>query len=381
VSSICGHQFPALPVDAMMMTMMMTMMMGEDKNGVLIPYASNGVLPLTLVACCICIPITQYKAVYVVTVGYGLSIATLGLLLLLLLARSDSCPAATAALSPSSLLPAAALLSGTTALYGLRLTAYLLVREARHWPPPDVRTSSATGSTNSGVGLVARLKRIPLAISLALLYGCMMTPAWYVVRASCALTTTTTNNDFGGGMTAAVSWTGVLLALFGAILEAVADFHKFRVKTDLTTPKPTTTSISSNKSSSNTAAAAAAVFQGPTSGAYKLTRHPNYTGEVLHWVGVCVAGIPSFFFLLLSSSSSTSSPSSLLVGGLCSTVGLLGIVSIMVMATKRLERQQAERYGGQASYEEWKRNVPAPLLPFLTAAPSSGDGGGAKKGE
>jgi hypothetical protein len=109
VSSICGHQFPALPVDAMMMTMMMTMMMGEDKNGVLIPYASNGVLPLTLVACCICIPITQYKAVYVVTVGYGLSIATLGLLLLLLLARSDSCPAATAALSPSSLLPAAAL--------------------------------------------------------------------------------------------------------------------------------------------------------------------------------------------------------------------------------------------------------------------------------
>ena len=92
-------------------------------------------------------------------------------------------------------------------------------------------------------------------------------------------------------------------------------------------------------------------FHGPTKGVFALTRHPNYTGEVATWVGLYMAGLPAF--------------GKSVVAWVCSTAGVYGIVSIMRKATSSLEKRQQEKYGGQKSYEDWKKKVPAPLFPFV----------------
>ena len=58
-----------------------------------------------------------------------------------------------------------------------------------------------------------------------------------------------------------------------------------------------------------------------------------------------------------------------------STLGLWGILSIMLGSTKRLEKKQEDMYGKQEKYEKWKQNVRWPLIPFvereLTIAPGA----------
>ncbi len=45
-------------------------------------------------------------------------------------------------------------------------------------------------------------------------------------------------------------------------------------------------------------------------------------------------------------------------------IGVLCIVLIMVGSTKRLERSQDQRYGGQPAYQAYIRAVPV-LFPFV----------------
>jgi steroid 5-alpha reductase family enzyme len=128
-----------------------------------------------------------------------------------------------------------------------------------------------------------------------------------------------------------VAWSGCTLAWVGAIVESIADTHKFIVK--------------------GRTHSSAVAFRGPTHGLYSLTRHPNYTGEVVFWVGIYLSGLPAF---------GTS-----IIAWLCSTAGLYGIVTIMRGATKSLEKKQGEKYSGQPKYDTWKKDVPVALLPFL----------------
>ena len=125
------------------------------------------------------------------------------------------------------------------------------------------------------------------------------------------------------------------MAWFGAILEAVADFHKLLVNLK-SKPK------SNDKDQ---------LFRGPSTGAFRLTRHPNYTGEILVWLGFWLAGAPTF--------------GRSIIAWLCSSLGLYGITFIMRTSSAKLEERQAKKYGGQAEYENWKEKVPAPLFPFV----------------
>lgn len=255
---------------------------------------SYGVVALATIAAFICVPITQYKNLYGISVGYGLSVAAIAAAL-----RKVFSPFAVGNL-----------LSGAALFYGLRLAMYLFVR--------DVSGEKSTTTRSEP----ARLKRIPFALSLSLFYALMTTPILYALRAPVSDTI---------AWKLRTAWTGAGLAWAGAILEAVADAHKFLVKL---------------KSKDKT------TFVGPSKGCYALTRHPNYTGEILFWFGVWLAGLPSF---------GTS-----VVAWLCSSVGLYGIVSIMQGASQRLETRHVEKYGGQLSYEAWKKDVPSPLIPFMT---------------
>jgi steroid 5-alpha reductase family enzyme len=257
-----------------------------------------GVLGLTAISSAVVLPITQYRNLYGISVGYGLAVAAIGMAL-----RS------TLGVAPAGLEDA---MTAAVVFYGLRLSSFLLVRDLGGWKPPVTREDPA------------RVKRIPFALSLALFYAFMTTPVLYALRAPAV----------PGSVAGKIAVAGTALAWFGALLEAVADGHKFIRKFG------TTKSEDSSK-----------VFRGPSTGVYRLTRHPNYTGEVLFWLGTYLAGAPSF--------------GRSIVAWLASSVGLYGIVTIMVGATSRLEKRHVENYGGQEAYESWKKKVPAALLPFF----------------
>jgi steroid 5-alpha reductase family enzyme len=142
---------------------------------------------------------------------------------------------------------------------------------------------------------------------------------------------------FSASTSATILLVGTVLAWSGVVLEAVADYHKFYVKQKNAEKKNEATST--------------ATFVGPTGGVYRITRHPNYTGEVLFWFGQLVGGVP---FLGKS-----------VVGWICSLLGFYGIYSIMTMASKRLDKRQQESYSGQSKYDEWRKSTKASIFPFV----------------
>jgi len=258
------------------------------------PY---GVVALAVTSAAVLFPITQYKNILGISVGYGTSVATIALML-------------RTVLSPDPL-SVADVLSGATLFYGFRLATYLSLRTITGWKPSANRPEPS------------RLKRIPFALSLSIFYAFMMTPVMYALRSPPSV-----------DWMEKVAWAGTGVAWFGVALETIADAHKFIVKTK---------QAKENNS--------IRVFEGPFNGVYQFTRHPNYTGEILVWLGTWLAGTPSF--------------GKSIVGWLCGTAGLYGIITIMRGATKGLEKRQEERYGGQRSYEEWKEKSPYPLFPFV----------------
>ena len=256
-----------------------------------------GVIGLTFISSMVCVPITQYKNLYGVSVGYGFTVAAIA-----------------AVLRHTFIIPPWSIndvISGAALFYGLRLAVFLFIRDVSGAKSLDASKKSP------------RLQRIPFALSLALFYAFMMTSMLYMMRNPIAVVTETWKSY--------VAWTGCGLAWIGAVAEAIADTHKYIVK-----------------GRSNHSAVA---FRGPTHGLYGITRHPNYTGEITFWVGIFIAGLPTF--------------GNSIIAWLCSTAGLYGIVTIMRGSTKSLEKKQLEKYSGQPKYETWKKEVPVALFPFL----------------
>mmetsp|Transcript_8974 Transcript_8974/g.13263 ORF Transcript_8974/g.13263 Transcript_8974/m.13263 type:complete len:152 (+) Transcript_8974:1-456(+) len=148
----------------------------------------------------------------------------------------------------------------------------------------------------------------------------MTSPLMYALRAVGA-------DGFGTGI---ITKVGIGLAWFGAIVEALADGQKFMVKRSAKDEE---------------------TFTGPTGGTYLLCRHPNYLGEVLFWLGLFVAGAPTFGMNAIP--------------WLCGGLGFYGILGIMRNATQRLDDKQKEKYGGQKEYDNYREEVGSPIWPFI----------------
>ena len=215
-------------------------------------------------------------------------------------------------LNPLSNPTTISLLCCAVAFYGVRLGGHLLLRE---FTVPEKRQQMLDFDKSP------RLKRIPLALSTSLFYAFLTSPLLYAAR----VYTSTTHV-----MVSFITKIGLGLTWAGALMEALADLQKFIVKRNA--PKDT--------------------FVGPTGGIYKLSRHPNYFAEVLFWFGLVVSCLPFF--------------GKQYGAYVYASLGLYGIYSIMTNATKRLDGKQKDKYSGQDKFDEYIKNVKAPLWPWIS---------------
>ena len=119
---------------------------------------------------------------------------------------------------------------------------------------------------------------------------------------------------------------GTLIWLTGFLLEAIADHQKSAFKKD---PENRDSFIQS--------------------GLWSISRHPNYLGEIILWVGVSIVAIPvlqGWQWAMLSSPF------------------FVALLLIRVSGIPLLEKKADEKWGGQSDYESYKKNV-AVLVPKL----------------
>lgn len=118
---------------------------------------------------------------------------------------------------------------------------------------------------------------------------------------------------------------GFLISISGIFIEGVADYQKYKFKNE---PK--------NKN------------KWIDSGLWNYSRHPNYFGEFLVWLGIFFVslGVLSFDKVLIS---------------LISPVLILFILT-MFSGIPALERKYDQKYGKDKKYQEYKRNTSAFLI-------------------
>lgn len=230
------------------------------------------------------------RLVYFVSLGYGLSVSAIALASLFLERHTASV---------TGLVHAVAL-----ALYGVRLTSYLLWRERQ---PAYRRELEEIQQRAVGVG---RLPQLGIWLAVSVLYVLMAMPGVLHLRL--------------GADVSAWSVVGLAVAFFGLGLEALADRQKGAFKR-LHPARFCDWKL------------------------YRLVRCPNYLGEIIFWLGSFVAGVPAYGAWWAWAGAS---------------VGLVCIVLIMIGSTKRLERKQAERYGADPEYQRYVATVPV-LIPWV----------------
>ncbi len=173
-----------------------------------------------------------YKYVYFISLGYGFSIAGLGILMLILFRQ---------VLTPGTIVLCALLIA-----YGMRLGGYLLLREVQSSAyNAKMKTEIKDGKT-MGFGV-----KCAIWVTCALLYMLQVVSVFYRL------------SNLSG--TDVWAWVGAGIMAFGLIFESVADIQKQRSKK--VNPK-----------------------RFCDKGLYRIVRCPNYLGEMIFWTGVLVSG-------------------------------------------------------------------------------------------
>ena len=119
---------------------------------------------------------------------------------------------------------------------------------------------------------------------------------------------------------------GALVWLIGFVIEVVADAQKSRFNAD-----------PANKG------------KFIRTGLWSRSRHPNYFGEIVLWIGIAIIAIP------------------VLQGW--QWVAMISPVFVTILLTRisgipLLQKKAEAKWGGQADYEEYKKNTPV-LIPRL----------------
>ena len=182
-----------------------------------------------------------YKYVYFISLGYGFSVAVMGLAMFIMyFGVLDWCTT---------------LMCLLFLVYGCRLGGYLLIRE--------IKSASYRSTMKKEIkdGSTMKLSaKISIWTSCALLYALQVSPLLFRLEAA-------KREGFGDFADAnIVTVIGAVIMALGILLESAADMQKSKAK----------------KKNPNRFC---------DSGLYKIVRCPNYLGEVLFWTGVFVSGI------------------------------------------------------------------------------------------
>lgn len=187
---------------------------------------------LLLVAAMVISAIGFYKYVYFISLGYGFSIAGLGILMLVLFREG---------LSLGTVLTCLLFF-----VYGCRLGGFLLVRELKSAAyRANMKKEIKDGST-MGFGV-----KCAIWITCAALYAFQVLPVFYRLS--------------NGAGTDGWCLAGAGIMLFGILFESASDWQKSRAK-----------KVNPNRFCDT--------------GLFRIVRCPNYLGELIFWTGVVVSG-------------------------------------------------------------------------------------------
>ncbi len=173
-----------------------------------------------------------YKYVYFISLGYGFSIAGLGILMLIMFRNS---------LSAGTIIACLLFL-----IYGCRLGGYLLIREVKSASYRSTMKTEIKDGKTMGIGV-----KCAIWITCAALYVTQVLPVFYRL--------------LNGKKTDAWCIIGVIVMAFGLGFETIADIQKNNAKKK--NPK-----------------------RFCDTGLYKIVRCPNYLGEMIFWTGVLISG-------------------------------------------------------------------------------------------
>ncbi|MGM9632467.1 MAG: DUF1295 domain-containing protein [Eubacteriales bacterium] len=255
------------------------------------------ILAVCAVACCV----GFYKFVYFLSIGYGFAVAAGGVTVLIMaLANPSGAPLWIAVVQ--------ALLF---AVYGARLSGFLLVREFKNASFKKTDVAKDTLAKNNE-------KKMPVFVLafiwvfVSILYTAQVSPMLFRYA--------------NGSADVLVPVIGFAISILGLVLESVADMQKSAQK----------------KENPNSVA---------TKGLYRIVRCPNYLGEITFWTGVFVSGVTAY------------------TGAgqwIMAIFAYVAIVFIMFNGAQRLEKRQMARYGDDKAYNDYANKTPIilPLIPL-----------------
>ena len=201
--------------------------------------------------------------------------------------------------------------------FGLRLNAFLFIRtrlspRMKHFQETVEERAAARGS---------RLKRLPFIVTCGFLYFGLVCPL--------ILTSRLLSGSTNVLPLFALEVMKILVAgqWFGYLLAALGDLTKSYVKLK-------------NKDEKFLV----------TEGVYSLTRHPNYSGEIIGWTCNACAGTLAGAYILRTVRPVSASVIATMA---TSVLGWIGIVFVLLRSTTSLEKKQKEEYGGSSKYQEW----------------------------
>ncbi len=245
---------------------------------------------LLIVAAALC-AIGFIKFVWFMSVGYGLAVGGIGVAVFLI------------AVIRGDLTPVMAVLCCLLLVYGLRLGLFLLIREMKS----AAYRKTLNAQTDKPVPIFVKFF---MWIFMAVLYVMEASAVWYREA-------TAPNGP------QLMAWIGAAVMLCGILIEALADKQKSAAK-----------KIAPNRPAMD--------------GLYKISRCPNYFGEITFWTGVFISGW------------------SILKGWqwLIAVLGYVMILGIMISGAQRLEKRQNKNYGSLPEYQAYVKKTPI-LVPFI----------------
>ncbi|MBR2951246.1 MAG: DUF1295 domain-containing protein [Lachnospiraceae bacterium] len=195
----------------------------------------NDLLIFFIISLVLCL-VGFYKYVYFLSIGYGFSVAGIGVAL--------------AVMSLAGKFNAALphyILFALFVVYGFRLSGFLLIREIKNVAYQKT-LKEATGDEKA----MPMFVKVTIWLCVAVLYVAQTAPVYFRMH--------------NGGAVSAFTWIGILICIGGIVLESIADQQKSAQK----------------KENPDMVA---------TKGLYTIVRCPNYFGEILFWTGVFVSSL------------------------------------------------------------------------------------------